>query len=141
MQFGWRGSPEWFGFVASAIEDEHRRTAKNSVKFTPAGVRTTAHVQIAPPSGNRTERVPAQCRTQEVEGVGTEDTAWTRFFVDDAISMDVQHDVDGGRCLALATGLASSHHEMLGEREEGEAKVLAKKMMIGTRFRLCWGGW
>ncbi|CAM9869003.1 unnamed protein product, partial [Pylaiella littoralis] len=104
LQFGWRGSPGWFGVVASAIEAEHRRTTKNSVKFNQAGIRTTKHVKIAQQSGKQIVSVPEQCRVQEVEGGGVEDPAWTRFFVDDAISMEVQHEAEGGRCLALTTG-------------------------------------
>lgn len=68
---------------------------------------------------------------KEVHKAGAEGPAWTRFFVDDAISMKVQHKAGGGRCLALTTGLASPHADRRGETEEGGEQVLAKKMTDG----------
>lgn len=59
LQFGWKASLGWFGLVSSVILHEDRRTTYKSVKLTPAGIRTTKHVQIPTPSGKRIVPVPA----------------------------------------------------------------------------------
>ena len=69
-----------------------------------------------------------QCRVKEAEGGGATDTAWIRLFVDDALSLEVKHEEDGGRCLVLTQALASHTHVMLGDRTEEEEQVVAKKM-------------
>lgn len=59
-QFGLNDSLGRYGLVTSAIEHEHIRMTQKSIKFTPAGIRATKHVQIAPPSsGKRISPVPA----------------------------------------------------------------------------------
>ena len=45
--------------------------------------------------------------------------------MDDAVSVEVQWESDGGRCLALAQSLASIHFQAMGERAEGEEPLLS----------------
>ena len=49
------------------------------------------------------------------------------FFADDAVSVEVQWEPDGGRCLTMAQSLASIHFQVMGEREEGEEPLLSNK--------------
>ena len=67
LQFGWRGSPGWFGVVASAIEHARRNTTRESVELSPSGIRTTAHVRK---EGNEYESAGTVCSAK----VGREGT-------------------------------------------------------------------
>ena len=78
---------------------------------------------------------------ESIVGGGPHDTAWIRFFVDDALSLEVQHEEGGGRCLVLTQALASTHHVMLGERAESEEQVVAKKKMTDWDDRQVVLGW
>lgn len=126
LQFGWRGSSGWFGVVASAIEHAHRNTTRESIELTPSGIRTTAHVRIAP-KGVPFTQVPEQCVVQELEGGGLGDTAMVRFFVADAIGLEAMHDQNGERCLELMAALASTHHVMLGDGGKGKSRCWQRK--------------
>ena len=95
LQFGWRGSPGWWGLVASAIEHVHRQTTRDTVRVTPSGVRAAAHVKIAPPTGKGIVPIPPQCKVQPAVGGGENDPAFVRFVVDDAISVEVQWEDKG----------------------------------------------
>ena len=139
LQFGWRGSPGWWGLVASAIEHVHRRTTRDTVRLTPSGVRAAAHVRVAPPTGHGIVPIPPQCEVRPAVGGGKDDPAFVRFFVDDAISLEVQWEDKGERCLELTKGLASTHHVLLGERDSEEEPVLpAKKMTDWKTERNTW---
>lgn len=127
LQFGWRGSPGWFGLAAGAIEHAQCHTTKDTAVFTPSGLRAVEHVNIAPATGNDKEPIPAECIVPELEGGGEEDTACTAFYVDDAVSVEAKHEPDGGRCIVLSKSLASIHHLLLGERGEGQEPVLSHK--------------
>ena len=50
--------------------------------------------------------------------------------MDDAASVEVQWEPDGGRLLALAQSLASIHFQAMGEREEGEKPLLSPKKVM-----------
>ena len=45
------------------------------------------------------EPPPRGCIVEEVEGGGEEDPAWVVIFMDDAVSVEVQWEAGGGRCL------------------------------------------
>ena len=66
-----------------------------------------------------------------MRGGGERDPAWVIFFVDDAISVDVQWRDDGSRCKALTASLADAHFQAMGERAEGEEPLLPRKKMTG----------
>lgn len=70
LQFGWRGSPGWFGLVAGAIEHAQCNTTRESAVFTPSGLRAVEHIKVEPPTGKQTAQVPPQCVVPEVEGEG-----------------------------------------------------------------------
>ena len=60
-----------------------------------------AHVEIAPRTGRPVVGWPAECEVRPAEGGGANDPAFVVFFIDDAISIEVQWDKKGGRCLDL----------------------------------------
>ena len=127
-QFGWRGSPGWWGVAASAIPQALRQTTRASATILDAGVAATAHVRIAEQVGVEAEPLPEGCTVEEVEGGGAADTAWVVFFMDDAVSVEVQWEPDGGgRCLALSQSLESIHFQPMGERAEGKEPMLSHK--------------
>ena len=53
------------------------------------------------------------------------------FFVDDAISVDVQWKEDGARCKALTVSLADAHNQAMWERRGGEEPLVPRKKMTG----------
>ena len=84
-------------------------------------------VRIAEQTGVEAQPLPESCTVKEVEWRGADDTAWVVLFMDDAVSVEVQWESDGGRCLALAQSLASIHFQAMGERAEGEEPLLLHK--------------
>ena len=58
--------------------------------------------------------MPESCTVKAVEGAGAEDSTWVVFFVNDAVSVEVQWEPDGGRCIALAQSLSSIHFQSMG---------------------------
>ena len=76
--------------VASAIQQAQRQPMRASETTLDAGVAATAHVRIAEHNGVETEPLPEGCTVNKVEGGGADDTAWVVFFMDDAVSLDVQ---------------------------------------------------
>ena len=68
----------------------------------------TAHVRIAEQTGVEAEPLPEGCTGKEVEGGGADDTAWVVFFMDDAVSVEVQWE-PGGEMLSASkiTGIDS----------------------------------
>ena len=127
LQFGWRGSPGWWGVIASAIQQAQRQTTRASATILAAGKEATAHVQVAGHTGVAVEPLPRGCIVAEAEGGGEEDPAWVVFFMDDAVSVEVQWEAGGGRCLVLSQALASNHHQAMGERAVGEEPLLSHK--------------
>ena len=55
--------------------------------------------------------------------------AWVTFFVDDAISVEVQWKEDGARCKALTASLADAYFQAMWERAEEEEPLLPRKKM------------
>ena len=53
LQFGWRGSPGWWGVISAAIQRAQRNTTRASASFSQAGDRAVEHVAIAPSTGVR----------------------------------------------------------------------------------------
>ena len=51
--------------------------------------------------------------------------------MDDAISVEVQWDSEGARCLDLSRSLALIHDQAMGERCEGEEPLLSHKKVTG----------
>ena len=87
----------------------------------------TAHVRVAEHAGVEAEPLPECCTVKEVEGGGAEDPACVVFFMDDAVSVEVHWEPDGGRCLALAQSLALIHFQAMGARVGGEDPLLSHK--------------
>ena len=90
LQFGWRGSPGWWGLIASAIQQAQRQTKKASATVQAAGKDATAHVQGAWHTGVAVEPLPRVCIVEEVKGGEKEDPAWIVFFMDDAVLVELQ---------------------------------------------------
>ena len=51
------------------------------------------------------------------------------FCVDDAISVDVQWDSQGARCLELSQLLAFIHDQAMGKKSEGKEPLLLRNMV------------
>lgn len=51
LQFGWRGSPDWFGLTAGAIEYAQCNTPAEEAVLTPSGIKVVEHVKVEPPTG------------------------------------------------------------------------------------------
>ena len=96
LQFGWRGSPGWWGVVSAAMQHAQRNTTRAAASFSQAGDRAVEHVRIAPCSGRPVVSWPAECVVRVAEGGGAYDPAFVVFFMDDAISVEVQWEEGGG---------------------------------------------
>ena len=127
LQVGWKGSPGWWGVIASAIQQAQRQMIRASAAILEAGVAVKAHVRVADHTGIEAEPLPEGCTVEEAERGGAEDPARVVFFVDDAVSVEVQWKPDGGRCLATGQSLASIHFQAIEEREEGEEPLRSHK--------------
>ena len=73
-------------------------------------------VGVAEPTRKDVEPLSPGCRFLKVRGGGERDSAWVLFFVDDAISIEVQWRDDGARRKALTASLADAHFQVMGER-------------------------
>ena len=62
-------------------------------------------------------------------GGGEEDPAWVVFFMNDAVTAEVQWEAGGGRCLVLSRALASNQHQAMGERAVGKEPLLSHENM------------
>ena len=116
LQFGWRGSPGWWGVISAAMQHAQRNTTRASASFSQAGDRAVEHVTVAPDTGRPVARWPVECIVRPAKGGGAGDPAFVVFFMDDAISVEVQWDLEGARCLDLSRSLASIHFQAMGER-------------------------
>ena len=74
---------------------------------------------------------PAECVVRTAEGGDADDPAFVAFFMDDAISVEVQWDVEGARCLDLSRFLAFIYDQAMGKRSEGEKPLLSRKKVTG----------
>ena len=103
---------------------EHRRHSRR---------RETAveHVAIAPSMGRPVGSWPAECVVRPAEGGGTDDPAFVVFYMDDAISVEVQWDKGGGLCIVLPRSSASINFQAMGERSEGEESLLSYSKVTG----------
>ena len=126
-QFGWRGSPGWWGVVSSAMQDAQRKTTRESATILQAGIQATEHVQVEDDTGSEGEPLPVGFEIKPAAGGGPKDTAWVAFFMDDAISVEVQWEKTGDRCLDLSRSLASIHFQAMGERGVEEEPLLSPK--------------
>ena len=91
----------------------------------------TSHVDVAEPTTKDVEPLPPRCRVPKVWGGGKRDPVWVIFFVDDAISVEVQWRDDGARCKVLTASLVDAHFQAMGERTGGEEPLLPRKKMTG----------
>ena len=73
-------------------------------------------VGVAEPTRKDVEPLSPGCRFLKVRSGGERDSAWVIFFVDDAISIEVQWRDDGARRKALTASLADAHFQVMGER-------------------------
>ena len=51
LQFGWRGSPGWWGGISAGMQHVQRNTTRASALFSPAGDRAVEHVTVAQKTG------------------------------------------------------------------------------------------
>lgn len=92
-----------------------------------AGVTATAHVPVAAGTEVQAQPLLESCTVKVVEGGGGRGHHVGVFFVDDAVSAEVQWEPDGGWCLALAQSLASLRFRAVGGRAEEEGPLVSHK--------------
>ena len=71
---------------------------------------------VAESMGKAVEPLSPESRVPKVQGGGERGPAWVIFFVDDAISVEVQWRKDGARCKVLMASLADAQFQAMGER-------------------------
>lgn len=91
----------------------------------------TSRVGVAESIGKTFEPLPPGCRLPKVQGVCDRDLAWVIFFMDNAISVEVQWREDGVRCNALIASVVDTHFQTVEERDESEEPLLPRKNMTG----------
>ena len=128
VQFGWQGSPGWWGVVSAAMQHAQRNTTRVFASFSHAGDRAVEHVRIAPSSRRPVVSWPAACIVRPAEGGGAYDPAFVVFFMDDAISVEVQKEDGWERCLDVSRWLAPIHFKAMGEGREEEPLWSHKKV-------------
>ena len=69
------------------------------------------------------------------------DPFFVRFYVDDAISVEVQRLTGGVRCLLASASLASDHFRLLGNRRETDPPLLAARKVTSWETKLEVRGW
>ena len=78
LQFGWRGSPGWWGIISAAMQHAQRNNTRASALFSPAGDRSVEHVTVAQKTRRSVVSWPAECRENGGggEGGGADDLAF-----------------------------------------------------------------
>ena len=117
--------------MASAIQEADRSTTWASAGKSAAATEATCHVGVAEPTRKDVEPLPPECRVPKVRCGGERDPAWVIFFVDDAISVEVQWRGDSARCKALTASLSDMYFQAMGERAKGGNPLLPWKKMTG----------
>lgn len=74
--------------VASTMQDAQRKTTRETAVIS--GVRATSHVRNAPMTGGMVEAAPIGCDVPRLEGGRKEDGAAVSFFIDDAVSVEIE---------------------------------------------------
>ena len=73
-------------------------------------------------------------------GWGADDPASVAFYVDDAISVDVQWDAESARFLDLSRSLASIYDQAMGEGSEAKEPLLSpEKVLVWATQQEVWG--
>jgi len=80
LQFGWRGSPGWWGVISAAMQHAQRNTTRASASFSRAGDRAVEHVTVAQATGRPVAQWPAECVVRPANGGGQDDPAFVICF-------------------------------------------------------------
>lgn len=87
-------APDWWGLLASAMQEAHRATIWALVGASAAAKVATGHEGVARSTRKAIEPLPPGCQVPRVRGEGERAPAWVLFFVgDDSITGMAQ----GGR--------------------------------------------
>ena len=73
LQFGWRGSPGWWGVISAAMKHAQCNITRVSALFLPAGDRAVEHVTVAQKTRRSVVSWPAECVVRAAEGGGGAD--------------------------------------------------------------------
>jgi len=90
LQFGWRGSTGSWGLITRAIWEAQRKMTPVRAAVSLAAATATAGEPVVARTGYPVAEIPVGCEVPPAEGGGPEDAAWVIFFMDDAISVEVQ---------------------------------------------------
>ena len=142
LQFGWRNSPGFWCLFASALEHAHVNTTFRDAVVTVQGRAAAAHVVVQPAGeAERSSPLPPNCRVPPGTGGGVEDPFFVRFYVDDAILVEVQLLLGGIRCLRASESLSSDHFRLFGDRRVTDLPLLAARKVTSWDTRLEVLGW
>lgn len=92
-----------------------------------AGGAVTAHIRVGADAGGVAKPLPGSCTAAAIDRGGTEDTAWVIWSMDDAVSIKVLWEPDGGRRLVLSQSLAWILFQAMWGNAEGEEPLLSHK--------------
>ena len=79
-QFGWRGSPGWWGVISAAMQHAQCNTTRASALISPAGDLAVEHVTVAQKTGLSVVSWPAEFAVRTAEGGGGTTRPLWRFL-------------------------------------------------------------
>ena len=85
LQFGWRGSPGWWGVISAAMQHAQRNTTRASALISPPGDRAVEHVTVAQKTGRSVLSWPAECIVRTAEEGGGRRPGVCGIFMDNEI--------------------------------------------------------
>ena len=142
LQFGWRNSPGFWCLFASALEHAHVNTTFRNAVVTAQGRAAIAHVVVRPAAvAERPSPLHHACRVPPGAGGRVEDPFFVRFYVDDAISVEIQRLTGGVRCWLASAPLASGQFRSFGNRRETDPPLLAARKVMSWDTKLEVLGW
>ena len=142
LLFGWTNSPGYFCLCSDALNHAHTHTSFADAVVSDQGRRATQHVQVQPPRADDVQTsLPAGCYTPPGSGGGRDDEFYSAYYVDDGLLCEVQHYVDGRRCLRSSGTLASDHYRLFGGRRANEPPILSARKVSSWDTQLEVLGW
>ena len=141
LKFGWRNSPEFWGWMASALEHAHTHSTFQGADVSQQGAAAVAHVGTSPPRGVPVVSIPGDCGPVSGSSGNAGNYFFVRYYVDDGTLVEVQWWPDGRRFLRAVQSLASDHFRLLGERGVFDPPLLSAKTITDWDTQLEVLGW
>ena len=134
LQFGWRKSPGFWCFIASALERLHVNTSYENAVVTESGSNAIAHVEVTRSTATERPDSPAcGCSVPSSTGGGIDVNRLVRYYVDDGLMVEVQWFNSGIRYLTASPSLASDRFRWFGKRSSRNTLLLSaqKSLVVG----------